>query len=176
MKTGKELGVEPIKCEAKEGTDKLKALHFQINDILYKNKGKYIDQKLAYSMYTDLCALGVQLDELEVPERARAKKKELLSKLRPICTNLKEYRKLPMTMEDVPQMQKALGFFVHCYIDAKENDNIKPEEVLALLVESRRLWDAFCAYEQYLKTDTFIKINGELLRWFDMKYGVRGLD
>lgn len=176
MKKGNELGIKVIKCENREGTDKLKALHYQINDILYKNTGKYIDQKLAYSLYTDLCGLGVQLDELEVPERAREKKKELLGKLRSICMTLKEYRKQPLTMEDVPLMQKALNWFIHEYIEDKKDDNIKPEKVLELLVESRRLWDAFCAYEQHLKTDTFIKVNGELVRWFDSKYGIRGLD
>lgn len=176
MKKGSELGISPIKCEAKEGTDKLKTLHFQINDILYKNKGKYIDQKLAYSLYTDLCALGVQLDELEVPERARAKKKELLGKLRSICMTLKDYRKQPQTMEDVPQMQKAFGFFVHCYIEAKKNDNIKPEEVLGMLVESRRLYDAFLPFSEHLELATFIKVNGELLRWFESKYSIREID
>lgn len=176
LKQGIEIGVNPIKCEAKEGTDKLKEYHHQINDILYKNRYKYIDQKLAITMYTALCDLGVKIDELEVPERARAKKKELITKLRTVCLALRDYKKEHQTVEDVALMQKALGWFVHTYIDAKKNDNIKPEEVLDMLVESRRLWDAFSPFEQYLRTDHFIKANGELLRWFESKYSIRELD
>lgn len=176
MKKGTELGIRPIKCENKSGTDKLKAIHFRINEILYNNAGKWIDPTLANAIYTDLCALGVELDELDVPETARPKKKELLGKLRPICVTLKDYRKLPLTPNDLPQMQAALNFFIHLFIEAKKNDNIKPEEVLAMLVESRRLWDAFCPFEQHLKTDHFIKANGELLRWFESKYSIRELD
>lgn len=176
MKKGTELGVKPLKCENKEGTDKLKAVHFKINDILYNNAGKWIDPTLAETLYTDLCALGVELDELDVPERARAKKKELLSKLRPICVTLKDYRKQPLTANDLPQMQATLNYFIHVYIEAKKNDNIKPEEVLAMLIESRRLYNAFLPFVEQLKTDTFIKINGELVRWFDAKFGIRGLD
>ena len=176
LKTGNDLNLIPIKCESKEGTDKLKEYHHQINDILYKNRYKYIDQKLANTMYTALCDLGVKIDELEVPERARDKKRELLGKLRTVCTTLKDYRKVYQTEEDVPLMQKALGWFVHTYIEAKKNDDIKPQEVLEMLIESRRLWDAFCPFEQHLRTDTFIKVNGELVRWFESKYSIRELN
>ena len=176
LRKGTEIGIKPIKCEAKEGTDKLKDLHYRINDILYKNAGKYIDTKLANALYSDLCALGVELDELEVPERAREKKKELLGKLRTVCMSLKDYRKVPMTAEDVPLMQKALNFFIHLYIEAKQNDNIKPQEVLDLLVESRRLWDAYLPFIESLRTDMFIKANTELVNWFDSKYSIRKLD
>ena len=176
LKQGIDIGIAPIKCEAKEGTEKLKEYHHEINDILFKNRYKYIDQKLANKMYTDLCALGVKVDELEVPERAREKKKELIAKLRTVCVALRDYKKEYQTVEDAQLMQKALGWFVHTYIEAKKNDNIKPEEVLDMLVESRRLWDAFCPFEQHLRTDTFIKVNEELVRWFDSKYAIRSLD
>ena len=176
LKQGIDIGVNPIKCDSKEGTEKLKELHHQINDILYNNRYKYIDQKLANTMFTALCDLGVKVDELEVPERAMAKKKELITKLRTVCKALQSYRKERQTVEDVPLMQKALGWFAHTYIVAKQQDEINPKQVLDMLIESRRLWDAFCPFEQHLNTATFVKINGELLRWFESKYSIREID
>lgn len=175
MKKGTEIGIRPIKCENKEGSDKLRDVHMRINAILYINAGKYIDPKLANTMYKDLCAIGVELDELEVPERAREKKKELLGKLRTVCMALKDYRKQPMTADDVPLMQKALGFFIHNYIEAKQKDDITPQQVLDLLVESRRLWDAYLPFAESLRTDTFIKVNTELVNWFE-RYSIRTFD
>ena len=176
LSRGTELGIRPIKCENREGTDKLKSVHMRINEILYRNAGKYIDMKLANTIYSDLCALGVELDELEVPERAREKKKELLGKLRTVCMTLKDYRKQPQTAADVPTIQKVLNFFIHLWIEAKQKENLTPQEVLDLLIESRRLWDAYLPFEPYLKTAMFIKTNGELAEWFDRKYSIRKLD
>ncbi len=173
MKQGKELGLTPIKCENKEGTDKLKDLHHQINDIIYPNYARYIDQALAQTLYKDLCGLGVAVDELEVPERARAKKTELLGKLRTICSNLKDYRKQPQTIEDVPLMQKAINWTVHLCIEAKNKTDLGPDEALSLLKETKRVYDAFKPFEEHLKIETLVKFNGELVNYFDTKYGIR---
>lgn len=176
MKKGIDLGLTIIKCQNKSGTDSLKELHHQVNDVFFPNTYRYIDHKLANRMYDELCVLGKKLSDLRVPESAAAKKAELLTELRKRCKILKEYKEISNTVEDVPQMQSNLNWFVHTYIDAKKNDNIKPQEVLDLLVESRRLWDAFSPFEQHLRTDHFIKANGELLRWFESKYSIRELD
>lgn len=173
LKQGKQLGLTPIKAENKEGTDKLKDLHYRINDILYVNAGRYIDQALAQSLYKDLCGLGVELDALEVPERARAKKTEILGKLRTICTNLKSYRKDTQTLEDVPLMQKAINWTVHVCIDAKEKGDLGPERALELLKETKRVYEAFKPFEEHLKTDTLVKLNGELVNNIDTNLGIR---
>jgi hypothetical protein len=173
LKQGKQLGITPIKCEQKEGTDKLKDLHYRINDILYSNSGKYIDKALAQSLYGDLCGLGVELDALEVPERARAKKTELLGKLRTVCMNLKDYRKQPQTIEDTQLMQAAINWVVHLCIDAKEKNELTPEKVLELLKETKRVYEAFKPFEEHLKTDTLIKLNGELVNNIDTNLGIR---
>lgn len=176
MLKGVDLKLTIIKCVNKTGTDKLKELHHRANSILYQNTYRYIDPKLANDMYNGLCAIGKELNELTVPEAAKAKKYELIQELRLRCTTLKDYRKQPLTANDVPQMQAALNFFVHQYIDQKKNDQLTPEKVLTMLVESRRLWDVFCAYEQHLNTASFISVNAELLRYFESKYSIREIE
>lgn len=173
LKQGKQLGLAPIKAENKEGTDRLKDLHYRINDILYPNAGRYIDQALAHKLYQDLCGLGVELDKLEVPERARAKKTEILGKLRTICSNLKEYRKNTQTLEDVPLMQKAVNWTVHLCIEARDKGELTPEKVLDLLKETRRVYDAFKAFDEHLKLETLVKFNGELINNLDTNLGIR---
>lgn len=173
LKQGKQLGLVPIKCDNREGTDKLKELHYRINDILYTNSGKYIDRELADSIYTDLCELGKAVDGLEVPDRAKAKKSEILSKLRIICKGLKEYKKEYQTIDDAPLMQKAINWFIHQYIDAKQNDKLTDELAVSMVKESKRLYLAYLPYESNLKLDTLVKINGELAGYFDVKYGIR---
>lgn len=175
MKKGFELNLTVIKCVNKTGTDKLKELHRRANSVLYPNTYRYIDPKLANAMFDELCAIGKELNELVVPEAAKAKKMELIQELRTRCTSLKDYRKLSLSIDDVPQMQATLNFFVHQYIDLKKADKLTTEQVLPMLVESRRLWDAFCAYEQHLNTASFISVNGELVRWFE-RYTIRKID
>ena len=173
IKQGKQLGLTPIKAENKEGTDKLKELHYRINDILYANAGKYIDQALAHSLYKDLCGLGVELDALQVPDRAKPKKTEILSKLRTVCTNLKDYRKNTQTIEDAPLMQKAVNWTVHLCIEARDKGELTSDKVLELLKETKRVYEAFKPFEEHLKLETLIKFNSELINNIDTNLGIR---
>lgn len=172
MKQGTTLGIAPIKAENKEGSDKLKDLHVRINDVLFKNSFKYIDPALAETLYTRLVELGKELNELQVPDRAKAKKNEILSKLRPICKALNTERKASLTSEDVPMMQKAINSFLHTYISAKNEDRLTDSLALELLVESKRLYDSYMKFVEDLKTDKLVQSNYELLGYFDKRYSI----
>lgn len=172
MKLGIELGLKPLKTENREGTEALREVHHNINGILYQNTYRYIDPKLAGAMYDQLVALGKKLNETSVPEKARAKKEELLSKLRMICKTLGEERKKVLGLDDVPQMQKAINGYLHTYITAKTEDRLDDDTVLMLLEESKRLYNTYYNWAESLKTDTLIKSNSELLSIFEKKYGV----
>lgn len=173
MKKGNELGLTIIKCQNKTGTDNLKDLHRRINAILYVNMYRYIDQQLACDIYTELCGIGKDLSDLKVPESARAKKEELLGELRKRCTVLKDYKKIPNTVDDVPQMQAVINYTVHICVEAKNNNNITPEEVLGLIKETKRVYNAFSPFEEHLKIETLVKFNGELIRYIETTLGIR---
>lgn len=176
LKLGRDINLKPLKCVHKEGSEKLRDLHYKINAVLYLASGKFIDQKLANTLYTDLCALGVELDELDVPETARPKKIELLGKLREVCLSLKTYRKQPQTAADAENMQKAINWYIANYIKSKKEDSFTPAVALEFLKESRRLYDAFLPFSGVLKFEYLIKANGELLRYFESKYSILEID
>lgn len=165
---GRSLGLSPIKTEHKEGTDKLKEIHFQVNEVLYQNSGKHIFQHHAERLYNQLCDYGKRLASLEVPDKANPKKSELLSKLRTICNSLKVYKKQAQTSEDVKEMQAAVNFLLHRFIEVK--DNITDEQVIDFLKEIKELYDAVYPLEEDLKLTNLVKMNRQLINHITTKY------
>ncbi len=108
LKLGQEIGISPIKCENKEGTEALKTLHFKINDVLYAHTYRYIFPATAARLLDSLTSLGVELKDLQVPDKAAPKKEEILVALRAICRSLKECIHTPITEEDLCGIQKTL--------------------------------------------------------------------
>jgi hypothetical protein len=170
LELGKSIGITPLKCEAKEGTDKLKELHYAINEQLYKYSGKYIFKAQAERLFTQLCDYGKKLASLEVPDRASAKKSELLGKLRTVCNSLKTYKGQNQTSEDVPLMQKAINFLLHRYIEAK--DTLTPEQALEFLKETKELRDYVYPWDEGLKTGNLVKMNTQLITFITEKYQI----
>lgn len=169
---GETLGLVPIKCENKEGTEKLKEIHHGINDVLFGFRFKYIFQRDADNIFTKLCTYGKDLSGLEVPDKAKPKKNELLEKLRVICNSVNVYRKQSQTIDDVDKMDKALGYFVHDFIDKK--DNLTLETATALLRESKELYDNVYPFAEHLtKIENFIRCNTQLITWIQNEYGIR---
>ena len=169
---GETLGLVPIKAENREGTDKLKELHVHANDILFQNRFKYIFKRDADHIYTELCTCGKDLAGLEVPDRAKPKKEELLAKLRQICNSLNVYRKQDQTFEDVDKMDKAIGYFTHKFIEIK--DSITFEKATELLKESKELYNNVYPFAEHLsKIESFIRCNTQLMTWIQSNYSIR---
>ena len=167
---GKTLGITPIKCEAKEGTDKIKEIHYAVNDILYENSGKYIFQPMAERIYNQLCDYGKQLASLQVPDRANAKKSELLSKLRTVCNSLKVYKGQNQTSEDLKEMQAAINWLLHRFIEAKPT--LTPEQALKFLKETKEMRDYVFPWDEDLKTGNLVKMNTQLINFITEKYSI----
>lgn len=172
LQNGETLGLVPLKCENKEGTDKLKEIHHGINDILFRTRYSFIFKRDANDIYTRLCAYGKDLAGLEVPDRAKAKKEELLTKLRKVCNSLNVYRKQDQTVEDVDKMDKALGYFTHKFIEVK--DNITFDKAVELLKESKELYNNVYPFAEHLsKIENFIRTNTQLMTWIQSNYSIR---
>lgn len=164
------MGVKPLKTESKEGTEKLKGIHFRINDLLYANSGRYLFQRQAEKLYQDLCVLGKELSLLQVPDRAGDKKAELLRKLRVVCNSLNAYRKQQQTSEDLEAMQKSINWYTHCFIEAKEN--LTPEKALELLKESKELRDCVYPWDEDLNTVNLTKANHQLINYLTNEFQI----
>ena len=172
LKLGKDLGMVVIKCDNREGTDAIKTIHHNINDYFYKYAYRYIDPKLAGQLYDKLVALGKELNDLKVPDKALTKKNEILTKLRPVCKELGELRKTSLTSEDVPLMQKAINGFLHIFITEKQKGDIPTDVVLDLLGEAKRLYDTFWSFSEELKTDTLVNAHTQLFGMLEKRYAI----
>lgn len=172
LKLGKDLGMVVIKCDNREGTESIKTIHHKINDYFYKYAYRYIDPKLAGQLYDKLVALGKELNDLKVPDKAMAKKNEILTKLRPVCKGLGELRKTSLTSEDVPLMQKAINGFLHNFITEKQKGEMPTDVVLDFLGEAKRLYDTFWAFSEDLKTDTLVNAHSQLFNMIEKRYAI----
>jgi len=167
---GRTIGVMPIKLENREGTDKLKELIYEINDHLYANSGRYLFQNQAEHLYDVLCDCGKRVAALQVPDRANAKKSELLTKLRTICNSLKNYKTQSQNSEDLEQMQKAINWTVHLWIEAR--DTMTPEKALELLKMTKEIRGYIFPWDEDLKTGTLVKANSWCLNFITEKYQI----
>lgn len=170
LKQGKDVGVSVIKCQNREGTEQLKKLHYDVNDILFKWRGKYMFQADAEQVFTELCNAGKEINALVVPEKAAAKKMELLTALRNICTTLRGYCREEQTSEDLELMQKAINFWLHSFIEEKQKGAIPTEKIIELLTECSRLWCRTERWRDELNLGNFTKANAELLNILKQRY------
>lgn len=164
----KTLGLTPIKCENREGTEALKKIHYAINDVLYVNAGKYLFKPQAEKMYETLVNYGKELKDLEVPEKAQPKKNEILAELRTRCNSLKVYKQNNQVSEDVPEMQRAVNWTIHLWIEAK--DSMTPEKALELLRESKTVHDLVWPWSEDLKLSELVKMNHKLVSYLEGEF------
>lgn len=161
---GRDL-VSVIKCENREGCDSLKELHFKVNDILFVLNGKLLFKPTASKAYNELVELGKTVKDLEVPDKAKPKKEEILAQLRDRCQKLRNYIfNYKEEESDVPAMQKAVNFWMHQFIEAKEKNEIyNPIKLISLLGLQKELWDGgIIRWRDQVKVDNFKKANKEL--------------
>lgn len=173
MKRGKDLGVEVIKTVAKEGSPQLKELHCDINDVMYKYSWKYLSPKMSTRIYNQLAELGKKVNELSVPDKAKAKKEEILSAMRTALRNLKtygnDYRWMPT---DADEVQRSLKFLLNDYLKHKGDADFDAIEALAV---NKEIWDDMymgCPYKNNIETGKFKSMQNELLKEVETKYAL----
>ena len=159
---GKEIGLAPIRCKNRDGSEALKTLHFRINDILFQLRYEYIFQTKAMTTLSRLISLGKELKELNVPDKAKPKKNEILTQLRNICRQLQGYSNYTQTGDDTEEMQKAVNNLVHQYL--KEKDGLTLEEALEYTVKTKELYTTLHPFEGKVKLSTLSGIHTELVR------------
>lgn len=173
MKRGKDLGIETIKTVAKEGTQQLKDLHCTVNDVMYKYSWKYISPKMSERIYNQLAELGKELNNLSVPDKAKAKKEEILNAIRTVLRNLKAYGNGYRWMQtDADEVQKSLGFLLSDYLNHKGDEDFDAVKALAV---NKEIWDDMymaCPYQDRIKTDKFKSMQSELLEVVKTKYAL----
>ena len=173
IELGKELGLSPVKCEHREGTESIKQIHYKVNDILFGLSGKLLFKKDAELAFSKLCEYGKELKELKVPEKANAKKSELLTALRKVCTVLRKYiGEVCITEEDIPTIQKSINWTIHKYIQAKEEDKLDTMTVVGMLAGNKELWLNIEPFLDKLRIASFQKMQRELINTLQSEFRI----
>lgn len=171
MITGHDLKLEPIKFKDHRKTDdKLEALIFQANDILYFLSRKIISPKAKDYLLTNFEQIGKQANELEDTTR----KTEFL-------TALRHYYKVVRNAEigfnpvtDIEEYQRLLKYEIAKSIKAKSGTY---EDILRQLDENKKVNELYIKPFQLMSgkgyklfTENFTKVQKELLIILGKKY------
>ena len=181
-----ELNLKPISTENKQGTDKIRDIHIQINKLLYFYAKKYADPKTAQDIIEDLTIYAKQLQDL--PQNN--KRDEIINKLRDIVKSLIQFKKSfkwsnnPNTIDAI---QRTINYAVRNWVDLKNNyskENNVYQKILELIIENSRIYTNILkpfieTYpEKYndIKFDNFIILQGELFGKLQNQFSFYGTE
>lgn len=162
IKTGKEIWGDFIKTSDNTTSERIKKLHYDINQVLYVNNRRYISPQSATRILDLLKKYGVALKELNVDGKYKKKKEEILAQLRDICNNLIKYRKTFIwNKDDSTAINNTLRFQVKQYIDNKET--LKTKDYLDRNREIwREIYEPF-PFKELVGTKHFLEMQSELI-------------
>lgn len=180
MLQGFNLGLEPVKTENKEGNDEIKSLHYKINDILYQYNKCYISDVTAKRLVKELTKLGIALKAVDCKPKEELKQKEILQALRTVVRNLNGYiDKFSWDEIDRTPIQSTVNYCVSQYVKLKNEDKLCDSQILKLLKRQREIVEDFILPAsdtlKNLNMQSFRKMNEELLRILDDRYGYLSL-
>lgn len=181
-----ELNIKPISTENKQGTDKIRDIHIQINKLLYFYAKKYADPITAQDIIEDLTIYAKQLQDL--PQNN--KKDEIINKLRDIVKSLIQFKKSfkwsnnPNTIDAI---QRTINYAVKNWVDLKNNiskENNIYQKILELIIENSRIYTNILKpfIEKYpdkyndIKFDNFIILQGELFGKLQNQFSFYGTE
>ena len=167
MKTGKELGLEGMTVPAKGMPRETGKVYLRINGILYDYSKCYISPMMAEQLYKSLCSLGVELKDAP----ASANKEAILSRVRLVCTNLKEYLRTSTWAEtDAEIVNRTLKYQLRQYLYNKENNTL---DVVKTLARNKEIWNQMylpCPYKQGIYPNKFLEMQEELITLLSQPY------
>jgi hypothetical protein len=146
------IGMSCIKCNNKPTSDKLKDIHYKINDALFKYSKKYAFKYYLNSLQNELIPLFKQLTDLDVANSFLPKKNEILQVGRDIIKKIRAQIKL----NDMSNLNKAitesLNYNMYQYVKSKDNlNNMSIQSVLDILDSNKNL---LLAIKDYINDDT----------------------
>lgn len=135
-----DLAVKPIHTENKEGNDRLRTLHFQINEVLYFYSKKYADPTSTQELIDKLTNLGQIIKGL--PNSHSKKQNEILDKMREIVKSLIKYKKeFNWSTDDKEKIENTINYTLYTYLTDKKNNNnvVSFEQNVKYLKETNRI-------------------------------------
>ena len=172
MKNGEKIGFKFIKTKATATTEKLTAIQYEVNQIVYDNNKRYISPITAERLKKQLVEYGKSLKELNVGEKYKAKKDEMLDQLRTLCKQLNEYIKTFQWQEaDAMQVERTMKYQLHEYVANKEMLDVE-----FFLKRNLEIWEEMylpCPFSSAIDTSKFVSMQEELQERYCRKYDLK---
>lgn len=108
--------VDIIKCQNKIGNDTIKDLHYKANAILFKLGHSYIMRNRTIRCGKALKEIAESIKALEVTDKAKAKKNEVINAIEGQLKYLRTIAKQEPTVEEI---QKTINYTVSTYLRKK---------------------------------------------------------
>lgn len=108
--------VDIISCQNKIGTDSLKELHYKANAILFQLKNSYVMKNRTIRCGKALKEIAESIKALEVTDKAKAKKQEVMNAIDKALTYLRSVRKQEASADEI---QRTINFTVSQYLRNK---------------------------------------------------------
>ena len=108
--------VDIISCTNKIGTDSLKDLHYKANAILFQLKNSYIMRNRTIRCGKALKEIAESIKALEVTDKAKAKKNEVINAIEAQLRYLRTIAKQEPSTEEI---QKTINYTVSTYLRKK---------------------------------------------------------
>lgn len=172
---GKDIGLSPIKTNSKEGNEKIKDLHYKINEVLYNNNRSYITPAWGKQVEDKLLKLGGELGELECDGKTIAKKEEILGQLRKIVISLRKYmREFKFEDGDKDILQKVVNYSVRNYIVEKEKGELDNGTIISMLSNQMDILDYYLRPypDKDINIKSFKSMNHELLDMLSTRFAI----
>lgn len=172
MKNGEEIGFKFIKTKATATTDKLKTIQYEVNQIVYDNNKRYISPTMGERLKKQLVEYGKSLKELNVGEKYKAKKDEMLDQLRTLCKQLNEYIKtFQWEKMDAAQVERTMKYQLREYLKNKETLNVED-----YLQRNLEIWEEMylpCPFSSAIDVSKFVSMQEELQERYCRKYDLK---
>ena len=155
-----------IRCEAKVGTEELKELHYQANEIIFMYKMQFAFPRNVERAISQLTGVFVKIKGLEVKDAAMDKKNEILTKGRAIVQSLKTYlNNFKYDDSCITSIESMCKFQLSKYLKAKDKLTIDTgvELLKANVVLSDIAKDVSDNLNSQPKVGVFIKMQEEII-------------
>ena len=157
---------EAIRCEAKVSVDKLTALHYAANEIIFHYNMQPAFPRNVEEAVRRLTEVFVQIKELEVKESAKAKQQEILTKGREIVKSLNAYKKaFQYDASCVAAVESMCKYQLSKYLGRKNALTFR--EGIEILEDNQMLHDIIGDVESNLNTKpntkAFDRMQGEII-------------
>jgi hypothetical protein len=160
-----EMGIAPIKCENKIGNDKLKELHYKVNQTIFFYSKKFINKAIKAKLMDIWSTVGLEIKNLDVPQSAKAKKEEILQKLRERFTLLLQYKTDLIEEKLNYGAMQTMKYQVSTYLYKKDHNTLQtPEQIIELLNEFKTVASDWKEINKSKWPQSFIKAKDELLQ------------